>query len=80
MTGRTLIQASAWMESWAAFRTRASNGLVLDEPDWRGPMARTLIATTIHPRPFSLYSGEGPAATAFHLWKVVVRVGNEVSR
>lgn len=59
MTGRTLTQLPAWMESWAAFSDVHPNGLVLDEPDWRRAYGTNPYRNYDTTRPF-LYSGEDP--------------------
>ena len=33
-TGDKLVQLPAWMESWAEYKSRNPNGLVMDEPSW----------------------------------------------
>ena len=75
MTGRTLIQLPAWMESWAAFRDAHPNGLVLDEPDWRRAYGTNPYRNYDTSRPF-LYSGEDPPHGIPPLERVV-RVGNQ---
>ena len=74
MTGRTLTQLPAWMESWAAFRVAHPNGLVLDEPDWRRAYGTNPYRNYDTTRPF-LYSGEDPPHGIPPLERVV-RVGN----
>jgi hypothetical protein len=74
MTGRTLNQLPAWMESWAAFRDAHPNGLVLDEPDWRRAYGTNPYRNYDTTRPF-LYSGEDPPHGIPPLERVV-RVGN----
>lgn len=74
-TGTTLAALPSWMESWAAFRERNPDGLVMAEPDWpraygRNPYRRY---DSSH-RPF-LYSGEMPPHDIPALMRVV-RVGD----
>ncbi len=74
MTGRTLTQLPAWMESWAAFRTAHPHGLVMDEPDWRRAYGTNPYRSYDTTRPF-LYSGEDPPHGIAPLERVV-RVGD----
>ncbi|SFP09014.1 DUF3179 domain-containing protein [Tranquillimonas alkanivorans] len=74
MTGRELRLLPTWMESWAQFRERNPEGLVMAQPDWpraygRNPYAGYDGAA----RPF-LYSGEMPPHGIPALARVV-RVG-----
>lgn len=72
--GDTLTQLPSWMESWAEFRARHPDGLVMDEPDWRRPYGRNpYINYDSSARPF-LYSGELPPHDIPALSRVV-RVG-----
>ena len=73
-TGRELVQLPAWMESWAEFRARNPEGLVMDEPAWRRAYGRNpYVGYDGAPRPF-LYSGENPPHGIAPLARVV-RVG-----
>lgn len=59
-TGAQLTQLPSWMESWAAFKTRNPDGLVMDEPDWRRSYgSNPYVGYDSSARPF-LYQGENP--------------------
>jgi len=59
-TGDELVRIPSWMESWAEYRARNPDGLVLDEPDARRPYGRNpYVNYDSSARPF-LYSGEPP--------------------
>jgi hypothetical protein len=74
MTGRELVQLPTWMESWAEFRARNPDGLVMDEPDWSRVYGRNpYIGYDSSARPF-LYDGELPPHGIPALARVV-RVG-----
>ena len=73
-TGDTLTQLPSWMESWAEFKERHPDGLVMDEPDWRRPYGQNpYVSYDSSSRPF-LYSGEVPPHDVPPLARVV-RVG-----
>ena len=73
-TGRQLTQLPAWMESWAQFRARNPDGLVMDQPEWRRPYgANPYVGYDGSIRPF-LYGGELPPHGIPALARVV-RVG-----
>ena len=58
--GSWLTPLPAWMESWAEFRSRNPEGLVLDEPDWRRAYGQNpYVGYDSSARPF-LYRGEDP--------------------
>ncbi|MBP0480974.1 DUF3179 domain-containing protein [Sagittula salina] len=74
MTGQTLRQLPAWMDSWGGFRMAYPEGRVMAEPEWNRPYGRNPYRgydTSI--RPF-LYSGENPPQGIPPLMRVV-RVG-----
>jgi len=59
-TGDELVQIPSWMESWAEYRDRNPDGLVLDEPNARRPYGRNpYVNYDSSARPF-LYNGEMP--------------------
>jgi hypothetical protein len=69
--GDELRQLPAWMESWAEFRTRNPDGLVMDEPDWRRQYGRNpYVSYDSSMRPF-LFSGEMPPHDIPALMRVV---------
>jgi len=75
LTGASLAALPSWMESWAEFRDRRPDGLVMAQPDYprrygTNPYRRYDSAA----RPF-LYSGENPPHEIAPLARVV-RVGN----
>lgn len=73
--GAKLTQLPAWMESWADFRDRNPDGLVMDEPDWRRAYGQNpYVGYDSAARPF-LYQGEDPPH-GIHPLARVVRVGN----
>ena len=75
MTGTELVQLPTWMESWAEFRARNPEGLVMDQPGW--PRRYGMNPYTNYDssrRPF-LYSGELPPHDIPALARVV-RVGD----
>ena len=58
--GTRLTPLPAWMESWAEFRTRNPDGLVMDQPDWRRAYGQNpYVGYDSAARPF-LYRGEDP--------------------
>lgn len=73
-TGARLDLLPTWMESFASFRDRNPDGLVMDEPDWRRAYGQNpYIGYDSAARPF-LYSGEDPPFGIPPLARVV-RVG-----
>ncbi|MGB0959938.1 MAG: DUF3179 domain-containing protein [Halocynthiibacter sp.] len=59
-TGKTLTQIPSWMESFATFKSRNPNGLVMDKPTRGAPYGRNPYANYDSSyRPF-LFSGELP--------------------
>ncbi|MBF9050125.1 DUF3179 domain-containing protein [Roseobacter sp. HKCCD9010] len=75
MTGTDLIELPSWMESFAEFRDRNPDGLVMDEPDWRRPYGRNpYVGYDSSTRPF-LYDGEMPPHGIEPLARVI-RVGD----
>jgi len=59
-TGTSLTQLPGWMESWASFRDRNPEGLVMDEPDWRRNYgSNPYVSYDSSIRPF-LFNGEMP--------------------
>ena len=74
-TGDKLVQLPAWMESWAEYKARNPDGLVMDEPDWpRQYGSNPYVSYDSSFRPF-LYSGENPPHDILPLMRVV-RVGD----
>jgi len=72
--GDVLKQLPSWMESWAEFKARNPQGLVMDEPDWSRAYGRNpYVSYDSSGRPF-LYSGELPPHGIPPLMRVV-RVG-----
>jgi hypothetical protein len=75
LTGAELTQLPAWMESWAAFRARNPDGLVMDEPDWRRAYgSNPYVGYDGSSRPF-LFDGSLPPHGIPALARVV-RVGD----
>lgn len=75
MTGVNLIELPGWMESFAEFRARNPDGLVMDEPDWRRPYGRNpYVGYDSLAQPF-LYDGQMPPHGIEPLARVV-RVGD----
>ena len=75
MTGAELKQLPTWMESWAEFRARNPQGLVMDEPAMRRDYgANPYRGYDSARRPF-LYNGEDPPHGISPLARVV-RVGD----
>lgn len=73
-TGSVLEQLPSWMESWAEFRARNPEGLVMAEPDWPRRYGRNpYVSYDSSYRPF-LYGGELPPYGIPALARVV-RVG-----
>lgn len=74
-TGTELQQLPAWMESFAEYRARNPQGLVMDEPDWRRQYGQNpYVSYDRSSRPF-LYNGEMPPHGVNPLARVV-RVGD----
>ncbi len=72
MTGKTLQKLPGWMESWADFKTRNPNGLVMEQPDFpRDYGSNPYTGYDSATRPF-LYSGEDPPHGIPALARVVV--------
>ncbi len=75
-TGRELKQLPSWMESWAEFKARNPDGLVMDQPSWPRIYGRNpYVSYDSSTRPF-LYSGEMPPHGIPPLVRVV-RVGDK---
>ena len=75
-TGVELKQLPTWMESWAEFKARNPDGLVMDEPPWPRQYGRNpYVGYDSSTRPF-LYSGEMPPHDIPALARVV-RVGDK---
>ena len=73
--GARLRQLPGWMESWADFRDRNPDGLVMDEPEWRRAYgSNPYVGYDTSARPF-LYQGENPPHGINPLARVV-RVDN----
>lgn len=74
-TGAELVHLSGWMESWADYRDRNPDGLVMDEPEWRRNYGQNpYVGYDTAARPF-LYQGENPPHDINPLARVV-RVGD----
>lgn len=74
MTGVELTALPTWMESWAEFRARNPNGLVMDQPSWpRQYGSNPYVGYDSSTRPF-LFNGELPPHGIPALMRVV-RVG-----
>ncbi|MDF0600920.1 DUF3179 domain-containing protein [Psychromarinibacter sp. C21-152] len=75
LTGTELTQLPSWMESWAQYRDRHPEGLVMAEPDWpRRYGQNPYVGYDSAARPF-LYNGEMPPHGIPPLVRVV-RVGD----
>ncbi len=75
LTGTKLRMLPGWMESWAQFKARHPNGLVMDQPDFSRHYGRNPYAGyDSGSRPF-MYNGEMPPHGISPLARVV-RVGN----
>ncbi|MFD0979859.1 DUF3179 domain-containing protein [Tropicimonas aquimaris] len=59
-TGTELKQLPSWMESWAEFRSRNPEGLVMAEPDYNRSYGRNPYANYDSSRTPFLYNGEMP--------------------
>ena len=69
--GALLTQLPGWMESWAEFRDRNPDGLVMDEPEWRRAYgSNPYVGYDTSARPF-LYQGENPPHDINPLARVV---------
>ncbi|MEO9514617.1 MAG: DUF3179 domain-containing protein [Paracoccaceae bacterium] len=73
LNGVSLTQLPTWMESWAEFRARNPEGLVMAEPDWNRSYGRNPYEGYDTGRPF-LYNGELPPYDISPVSRVV-RVG-----
>ncbi len=74
MTGVKLKKLPSWMESWAEFKARNPDGLVMDQPDARRPYGTNPYTGYDSGTPF-LYRGENPPHGIGPLERVVV-IGN----
>ena len=75
MTGVQLTALPTWMESWAEFKQRNPDGLVMAQPAWPRQYGRNpYVGYDSSPRPF-LYNGEMPPHDIPALMRVV-RVGD----
>ena len=73
--GKRLDHLPGWMESWAEFRDRNPDGLVMDEPEWRRDYgSNPYVGYDSSARPF-LYQGDNPPHDINPLARVV-RVEN----
>ncbi len=75
MTGVGLDQVPTWMESWAEFRDRNPDGLVMDQPGWPRPYGANPYQRYDSSRKPFLYNGELPPHDIPALARVV-RVGD----
>lgn len=76
MTGVELTALPTWMESWAEFRDRNPDALVMDQPSWPRQYGRNpYVGYDSSTRPF-LYNGEMPPHDIPALMRVV-RVGDQ---
>ncbi|WP_323764933.1 DUF3179 domain-containing protein [Marinovum sp.] len=76
LTGTTLNTLPTWMESWAQYKARNPDGLVMAEPAWNRDYGRNPYRNyDTSKRPF-LYSGEMPPHGVPPLMRVV-RVGDQ---
>ena len=73
-TGTELTQLPAWMESWAEYRARNPQGMVMDQPGARRPYGRNPYQGYDSSRRPFLYGGELPPHDIPPLARVV-RVG-----
>ena len=75
MTGVELTALPTWMESWAEFRDRNPDALVMDQPPWPRQYGRNpYVGYDTSTRPF-LYNGEMPPHDIPALMRVI-RVGD----
>jgi len=73
--GSQLVQLPSWMESWAEFKARNPDALVMDQPRLSRPYGRNpYVGYDGSARPF-LYSGEMPPFGISPLMRVI-KVGN----
>ncbi len=71
MTGRRLTLLATWMESWAEFKARNPDGVVMAQPDWPRRYGRNpYVGYDTSARPF-LYSGDPPPHGIPALMRVV---------
>ncbi|WP_425045452.1 DUF3179 domain-containing protein [Primorskyibacter sp. S87] len=75
LTGTTLVALPGWMESWADYRGRNPDGLVMDEPDFNRAYGRNPYRGYDSARQPFLYDGALPPNGVPPLMRVV-RVGN----
>ena len=75
MTGVELVQMPTWMESWAEFRDRNPDALVMDQPGWPRQYGRNPYTNYDSSRKPFLYNGELPPHDIPALARVV-RVGD----
>ena len=76
LTGATLTQLPTWMESWAEFKQRNPDGLVMAQPSYPRSYGRNpYVSYDSAQRPF-LYNGEMPPHGILPLARVV-RVGSQ---
>jgi len=76
LTGVELTQLPTWMESWAEFKERNPDGLVMDQPGWpRQYGSNPYVSYDSSRKPF-LYNGEMPPHDVPALARVV-RVGDK---
>lgn len=76
LTGVELVQLPTWMESWAEFKERNPDGLVMDEPGWPRSYGSNPYAKYDSSRKPFLYNGEMPPHDVPALARVV-RVGDK---
>ncbi len=74
-TGDELDEVTSWMESWASFRARNPEGLVMDQPNWSRNYGTNPYANYDSSRRPFLFNGEMPPHGIPALARVV-RVGN----
>jgi uncharacterized protein DUF3179 len=71
LTGTKLAKLPGWTESWADFKARNPNGIVMAEPDFRRSYGSNPYSGYDTSRPF-LYKGEDPPFGIHPLARVVV--------
>ena len=75
LTDVELVALPTWMESWAEYRDRNPNGLVMDQPQWPRQYGRNpYVGYDSSTKPF-LYNGEMPPHDIPALMRVI-RVGD----
>lgn len=74
-TGDVLKQLPSWMESWAEYKERNPDGLVMDEPNYRRTYGRNPYVSYDSSRKPFLYNGEMPPFGIPALARVV-RIGD----